>query len=71
MLSDLMVGQIKDMQDWDDLKNNKFRTVSEKFDLKVGSFLAQPGIFTTFPFWTADFPNRKVVIILYLQVPCK
>jgi len=45
--------------------------VFEKLDLKVGSFLAQPGIFTTFPFWTADFPNRKVVIILYLQVPCK
>lgn len=31
MLSDLMVCQIKDMQDWDDLKNNRFRTISEKF----------------------------------------
>jgi len=30
--------------------------------LKVGAFLAQPGIFTTFPFWTAGFPIRKVKI---------
>jgi len=27
--------------------------VFEKFDLKVGPFLARPGIFTTFPFCTA------------------
>jgi len=43
-------------------------TVFEKYIFKVGSFLAQLGIFTTFPFWTAYFPNRKIVIILYLQV---
>jgi len=34
-------------------------------------FLAQPDIPTTFPFWTAGFPNRKVANILFPQVPYK
>jgi hypothetical protein len=33
MVSTLMVNQLMDMQDWDALKNNRFKTVSEKFAL--------------------------------------
>jgi len=45
--------------------------VFEKYVLKVGSFLAQLGIFTTFPFRAAYFLNSKVVIILFFQFLCE
>ena len=41
----------------------------EKYVLKVGFFLAQPVIFTTFPFWTASFLNWKVPNILFIKAP--
>lgn len=34
MVSTLMVYQLMDMQDWDALKNNRFKTVSAKFALQ-------------------------------------
>jgi signal transduction histidine kinase len=33
MVSNLMVYQLMDMSDWNALKNNKFKTVSAKFNL--------------------------------------
>ena len=45
--------------------------VFEKYVLKVCSFLAQLGIFTTFPFRAAYFLNSKVVIILFFQFLCE
>ena len=33
IFSNLMVYSLKDMQDWNSLKNKKFKTVSRKFNL--------------------------------------
>ena len=33
MVTNFLVSQLLDMQDWDELKNNKFKKVSAKFGL--------------------------------------